>query len=378
MMGRTGIAVVLVLLLAGPSSAQEKAGYRYTNSFFPLGVRDPEGTMAYVAGPKDKILAVRLTDGHVLWSVPGEGVPLGLAGDRLIIQVPVLEPVGTDTMAPRNRVRLEVLDVKAKGRVLTYSQPIAFPEWVRVRLAYGRTFTSWGWADRGHFYLAWEATAFYAGGPPPTPEQEKADWKQAAGTVRVNWKTGKIKMLKADAAVRPGKALPAKLRDVPASTVYSEVASAMVTRRLVAGNILAALDWQTAQKQQRLVLKRWNLTTGAELPAKKLMEREALTAQLAHDGAHLLVHPTTAGNVAPADYDLYRVFSLATGDKIGQFRCEGGSLYTVIGTRVYYVITHPSTDSTAQPRTVSAVDLTTGRMIWELSVKPSVTLPPLP
>jgi hypothetical protein len=378
MMRHNGFSLVLLVLLAAAAGAHEKAGYRYTNSFFPQGVRDPEGKMAYVAGPKDNILAVRLSDGMVLWSVPGPGRPVGLAGDRLVVQVPLLDPVSADTMLPRNRVRLDVLDVKNKGRAVGYSQPITFPGWVRVGLEHGRTFTSWGWVNEGRFYLAWEATAFYAGGPPPTPEREKADSKEAAGVVRVNLKTGQAKMLKAGAGARPERALPAKLQQVPASTLYSEVASAMVTKRLVVGNVLAVLDWQTKAKQQRLSLKRWDLTTGDKLPTTNLMEREALTVQLAHDGEHLLVHPTTATNVAPPDFDLYRVFSLRTGAKIGQFHCEAGSYFTVIGTRVYYLVTHPSTSATDQRRTLRAVDLTSGRIVWELPVRPQVHLAPRP
>ena len=67
------------------------------------------------------------------------------------------------------------------------------------------------------------------------------------------------------------------------------------------------------------------------------------------------MHPTTVTNVAPADHDLYRVFALQTGAKIGQFQVEGGTLCTVIGTRAYYVVTHPSTSAIDQRQTVRAL-----------------------
>jgi hypothetical protein len=372
------LAVVLLILSAAPAIAQEQAGYRYTSSFFPLGVRDSEGKSAYVAGPKDRNLAVRLSDGKTLWSVPGAGRPVGLAHDRLLVQVPLLAPVYDDVRAPRNRIRIDMLDVGHKGEETAYSQPITFPDWVRVGHEHGSTFASWGWLDREQFYLAWEATAFFAGGPPPPPEIAKAANKHAAGVARVNLQTGQVTMLKADAASPPQRTLPAPLRQQPLSRLYSEVASAMVDKRLVVGDVLAVLDCQMNQKRQRLVLKRWDIASGAALPASTLMEREALTAQLTHDGAHLLVHPTTATNVAPADHDVYRVFSLRTGDKVGQFQSEGGTLYTVIGTRVYVLVTHPSTDAALARRTVRAIDLTTGQTVWELPVRPRVDLPPRP
>ena len=368
------LSVVFLILSAVPANAQEKAGYRYTSTFFPLGVRDRDGKWAYVAGPKDRILAVRLSDGKMLWSVPGPGQPVGLDRDRLLVQVPLLDPVYDDVRAPRNRVRIDMLDVAHKGEVTTHSQPIAFPEWVRVAPEHGRTFASWGWVDGEHFYLAWDATAFYAGGPPPPPEIARATRKQAAGVVRVNLKSGQVTMLKADAAAPPRPALPAALRQLPPSTLYSEVASAMVKKRLVVDGVLAVLD----QNPQRLVLKRWDIATGDALPALTLMERMGLTVQLAHDGAHLLVHPTAVTNVAPADHDRYRVFALRTGAKIGEFRAEGGTLYTVISTRVYYLVTHPSASAVEQRRTVRAVELTTGRTVWETPVRPRVDLPPRP
>jgi hypothetical protein len=373
-----GLVVVLLILSSTPATAQEKTGYRYTSSYFPLGVRDPEGKSAYVDGPEDRILAVRLSNGQTLWSVPGPGRPVGLARDRLLVQVPLLDPVSDKLRAPRNRIRIDMLDVGHNGEVAAYSQPINFPDWVRVGPEHGRTFASWGWVDGEQFYLAWEATAFYAGGPPPPPEIAEAAKKQAAGVVRVELKTGQATMLKADAVSPPQRGLPAALRELPLSTLYSEVTSAMAKKRLVVGDVLAVLDQQAIQKQQRLVLKRWDITTGEPLAASTLMEREALTVQLAHDGGHLLVHPTAATNVAPADHDLYRAFSLSTGAKVGELHGESGTLYTVVGTRVYYLVTHPSTSGMEHLRTVRAIDLTTGRTVWELPVQPRVDLPPRP
>ena len=67
----------------------------------------------------------------------------------------------------------------------------------------------------------------------------------------------------------------------------------VATRRpIVAGNTLAALEVKDlGMQKQKMTLRRWDLATGKELPAKELLESKALWSRVQEDGRYLFVHP---------------------------------------------------------------------------------------
>jgi hypothetical protein len=178
-----------VLFLLGPGilDASEKDGILTARLLPGGGVFDPAREVGYVPNPAGGIDALDLATGQLLWTreaVPG---PLLATADRLYAQAPVKERA--------NQVRVLALDTTQKGKVVRESEPITFPEWVMVGVAYGRSFRSTACLEQETLYLVWEARAWYAGGAAPPPEVERAARKEASGVAHIDLKSGRVEML---------------------------------------------------------------------------------------------------------------------------------------------------------------------------------------
>jgi hypothetical protein len=191
------LLVVLCAATLGP--AQEKTVPRHLPGG---GVADPAGKSCFFPNTSGGIDALDLGTGNLLWTSKDANRPLLATENRLFAQ-----------QGNTNEVRVLVLDSSKEGKRVFESQPIIFPDWVSVQVAYGRSFRSSARVDIKGFWLSWEARAFYAGGARPTPQIEKAARKEASGVARVDLDTGKIKPLDAD-KIAAGKFFP-----IPAEAV---------------------------------------------------------------------------------------------------------------------------------------------------------------
>jgi hypothetical protein len=185
--------LLLVLCAAALAPAQEKTVPRRLPGG---GVADPAGKTGFFPNTSSGIDALDLATGNVLWTSKDANRPLLATENRLFAQ-----------QGNANQVRLLVLDNSKDGKRVFESQPIVFPDWVSVQVAYGRSFRSSARVDIKGLWLSWEARAFYAGGARPTPQIEKAARKEASGVARVDLDTGKIEPLDAD-KIAAGKFFP--------------------------------------------------------------------------------------------------------------------------------------------------------------------------
>jgi outer membrane protein assembly factor BamB len=357
------------------------AGAKETDTaavILPGGVADAAGKTGYLANDKGGIDAVNLETGELLWDSKEPGKPLIVRDQRLIIQVPVKDKP--------NQVRILALDVSKKGKRVLESKPVVFPDWVAVGLTHGRTFSSRGWIHKGDLLLVWNARAFYAGGAKPTPEIERRARKNAAGVARVNLESGKVDMLDADKAPKEtGPKLPKELESIKSQQYWT--GTDWKTTPIVAGKIVAALALKQAGGRQTLNLKRWDLATGKEVETVSLLTGKSLWPQLAPDGRHLFVHQALVREQLPEGDYAWWVFSMETGKQVAKLPFVGGSQgMTVIGPRAYFMVAgerkggRPFGGPGAfdQPRLIWAVDLKTGKKLWERAIEPHRELPPLP
>lgn len=154
------------------------------------GVADHNGKVGFVPNTSGGIDALDLASGKLLWDTKAAPQPLLATADRLLAQK--LVP------GKANQVRIVVLDTTQKGKQLLESQPVAFPDWVSVGVAHGRSFGSTARLTDDALLLTWQARAWYAGGARPTPEIERRARKAASGVVQVDLKTGKVRTLQGD------------------------------------------------------------------------------------------------------------------------------------------------------------------------------------
>lgn len=333
-----------LLVLAGGTpatfaAAAPEAKHAYV---LPWGIVDGGGRHGYVLNPSGGIDTLDLENGKLLWKTEKPLRPLALVGKRLVTQA--------TEKGKANAVRVVVLDVMAKGKELLRSDPVTFPDWVAVGLTYGRSFTSSAWVDGDSLLLRWQARAWYAGGARPTPEIERRARKNADGVARIDLKTGRVATL--DPAKAP--AAPAVKPPTGVETIVVEPDGA----------------------RQKLVVKRKG---GAPWV---LLEGRALMFHLAADGRTLLAHQALVKSALPEGDYAWWVFSLETGKQVAKFAYEEGTVSaTAVGPRAYVVVQRaargPRFGMTAL-RILKAVELKSGKILWEHPTEGFRMLPPLP
>lgn len=185
----TLLAMVVISSAFGHATAQE-AKVVLGKPLPGGGVACPALKTGYFPNTTGGIDALDLTTGKVLWSSKEASRPLVAAEAGVLAQ-------RTEKGKP-NQIRIVILHAGQQGKRTLESQPIVFPDWVSVEVAYGRSFHTGVRGDGKRLWLAWSANAFYAGGARPTPEIEKAARKSASGVARVDLETGKVEMLTAE------------------------------------------------------------------------------------------------------------------------------------------------------------------------------------
>jgi hypothetical protein len=100
------------------------------------------------------------------------------------------------------------------------------------------------------------------------------------------------------------------------------------------------------------------------------------------DGVHVLIHQALPKEqLLEGDYAWW-VFSLETGKQVAKLPYQAGTM-AIFGPRAFQVVTGPRKGPGRpgvgeQPRTLRALDLKTGKLVWERPVEPQRMLPPLP
>jgi hypothetical protein len=371
------IGPAVLLALAAPVAAAPITPHAWVTPLrIPGGVTDPTGKTGFIANDRNGIEAVNLETGEVLWTADIPGKPLGVAGKHVVEQVP--------DKAKANVVRVVLLDIEATGKQVKESDPVVFPDWVATGLAGGKTFTSSGKLHQGDLLLTWQARSSYWGGAPPTPEIERAARKEAHGVARVSLDTGKVEMLDADKApAEPAPKVPAELEKVASHQYFT--GAEWKQKPLIVGTTLAALAVEDAGGGvQKMSLKRWDLTTAKALDTVELLKGKSLWTLIADDGRTVAVHQALVKEQLPEGDYAWWVFDAETGKQVAKFPFEAGSTdLSVIGPRAYYAVNGqakvpPRPDGFETPRLLKAVDLKTGKQVWERNLPPIRHLPPPP
>jgi hypothetical protein len=171
----------------------------------PGGVTDAAGKVGYLTNPKGGIVAVSLEKGTPLWESTAGTKPLAIAGKRLVVFTP--------HKGKANAFRVAMLDVEAKGKLISQSEPIALPDWATVGSGLdhhdgGTSFSVRANLAAGDALVRWNAGTYYFGGAAPSPEILAARNKNAAGIAKVNLESGKVELLKDDGKPMPDGFVP--------------------------------------------------------------------------------------------------------------------------------------------------------------------------
>jgi hypothetical protein len=339
---------------------------------FPEGVLDAARRTAFVSSPQGGIQAVRLEDGKVLWTNDtAQAQPWLVAGRRLLAR----------------GERILVLDLEKDGKLLRSCDAIPYP---KVAIPERCTVAFHLWAPRvdGVALTAeWYGVAMIDRRKGrPFPFQAWTAFNKAAptGAVTINLEDGKV-TLRTDpqpidvtaglmpAAAQPGQqvppALPAKL-----AALWKEYHKDQNGRITALGDKVVGVA-MTLEKVgpgylKHVTLNAWDLKTGTAAAPVLLVKDQAINIAnivLTEDRRHAgVVFGTSA----------LAIYSLTDGQHVGK---EVKGVFSpercvVDGKRLYYAQVAGAVAAQA-PVALKALDLDSGKVVWERALKPRSTVP---
>jgi outer membrane protein assembly factor BamB len=336
---------------------------------FPDGVTDPERRTAFVSSPKGGIQAIRLEDGKVLWTNDEvKAQPWLVAGTRLV----------------GRGERLLVLDLRKEGKLVRQCDAPAYPK-VEVPDRCTVSFNLWGAHAAGDVLESkWYAVAAIdrSKGRPFSFQAWTAFNKAVpVGTVKVHLDTGRVEVQTdpkpADVtgelmpqAAKPAQRMPAGLPE-KLTAVWQQHHKdqdgriAVLDGRLVGVSLI--LEKAGQEYLKKVVLNSWDLKTAKAAEPVELVKDKALAianVMLTEDRRHAAVQFSTSA---------LTIYSLADGKTVAS-DVKGVSSPTnaiVDGTRLYSV--EPT--GTGGGRTLRALDLKSGKPVWDRPVQPRSTIP---
>jgi outer membrane protein assembly factor BamB len=363
-------AVLLGASAAGAAPAPEAKDDARIH-FIPGGVTDADGAKGFVANDKGGVTAVDLESGESLWDSKTAGKPVAVVNGRVLVQ----------TLDPKNENALRVVGLNAEtGEKAWEADAALFPKWVSPLdgPGGGRSFSSHSRMDKNALLIVWQANSWYWGGVPPTPEMVKAATKKAEGAARIDLESGKVEML--DKVPPVGPKVSDALRNAAAANYGDDTLTV-----LTAGDYFVHAGVEaTGDNKQKVVLKRWELATEKALDPIVLAEGAMGYQQFTvpSEGV-VLVRDATPMPIVKLDTDwTWTAFALATGKQTAQFSADWrGEDITVVGPRAYYVMKGKGNGPPfggSLPRTLRAVDLKTGKRLWEMALEAERLPPPPP
>jgi hypothetical protein len=331
----------------------------------PAGIADPAGRTGYVANPAGGIDAIDLVTGDVLWQTTEAQRPLLAAGERLYAQAGV----------KRNRLRVLAFDLAHKGEVVLESDAVVLPAWAVAGEAPGHSFAIRARLERGQLLLTWEARAWHFG-PRPTPEAEAAARHHSVGAARIDLNTGEVRLQAHEAAPTP--AWPRDLE------------KRVVRWQGVVGKHFKALVLEEDSDGQKLTLRCYDLAGNPAAPPRELLRGKRLVAQPTLDERFLCLRDAAPGpdqkESVPAEErkgPTWSLFSTDSGERVERAPfLPNTQAIALLGPRIYYLqsgpIRGPIDRPFLQPRVLTAVDLKSGKALWEHPVEGRQVTPPSP
>jgi hypothetical protein len=331
----------------------------------PGGITDSAGHIGYFASADERIEAIDLASGKVLWQTHEAQRPLLMDGDHLLAQA------GTR----RNRLRILRLDVKNYGHCDFESDALVLPAWAVTGEAYGHSFVTQWRLDKHQLVLDWEASAWYVGRTPPTPEEAAAARKDSRGIARFDLRTGQIEVL-------PAGAKPAT---TPAPLPEQLEKKALRWQKIV-GQQWKVLALEEEKGNQCLVLHSWDRQRDTEEQPKELLRGKRLLVRTTLDEQILCLREANPGpdeqtSLSHKKQPMWWLFSVDTGKPLGRIPDEAGmNSILVLGKRVLYLV--PGTlrgaldQPNVQPQLLRVVDLSSGKKLWERPAAGKLIAPP--
>jgi hypothetical protein len=349
----------------------------------PGGFVDASGKIGVFNMADGGVQAIELATGKILLQSQRVQRPLFLDGDRLVglqaVHAPVVRSFCFEWQppwdGPRNGFRLVTLDTAKSGELVQVSETVALPEWASIVDAHDRSFTFRWHTDKSRLVLTWEAKTWYAGPTEIMTQDEAVYRKQATGAVRFDPATAAFE-------TQPAQPTPTAPR---VFETWRELERLSIRWQKRTANQLVLVTLDEARGEQTLSLRTYDATTRQLQHAKALKNGERLTLLPTLDEQYLCVRDAAPSpDLAAPDGEAavqWTIVKADTGEAVAQVLHEPGTTAaTVFDGRIYFLLAGRISGSVNRPfvvpRSVRAVDLRTGRMLWERPIGGKPAAPP--
>lgn len=158
------------------------------------GFVSPSEAVIYLPSQAGGVEAVELETGRVVWEVK-DMLHLAGATDTRVVCFRTVTDRDRPGHIPCNQLQVVIL-AAADGNAILTSDPVIFPNWVRVIPHNGCDwFRVMARFEPEGLIFTWAFQTSYCEGPMPPPQEEAAANKDAAGRVRVDPATGRAAMI---------------------------------------------------------------------------------------------------------------------------------------------------------------------------------------
>lgn len=378
------LALLLSLIASSAALAQD-----VTTVPLPCGIADAGGRTGILVNTSGGLDVIDLTTGDLLWETKEAQQPILVLGQKLYAQARVTN----------NSLRVLAFDLAERGPCVYQSDPVVFPAWVSSVEAPGRSFTARWQRERNLLYLRWEAAAWNTAGPnlfrltgKPTSKTnkgrfdfasgnieslEKTESRQSAsGLVSFNLESGKVEQLSDKPEIgEPTPSLPADASRLALRW------QGVVNKNFTAVSLDARMDKQVVN------LRVWDRISGKQAAPIELLRGYRPIVQTTLDGRFLCLRDATPSpdQKTRADDRAWQygwtVVTPENGSLVARLPFEPGTQSVALaGNRAYFLVTGPIKGDISRPivrpQTVKAIDIKSGKLVWERAVVGKNCFPP--
>ena len=282
---------------------------------------DGEREALYLPDPTGEIEAIDLSAGRVLWTSSDAALPLAVEGSLLVAQ-------GEETRP--GRLPIVVYDVAAGGHKVV-SAVLPLPDDIRALIAdeKDRSFRATAKRLGNEILISWTYRQVFIQGVAPVPE-EPMPTRIVTGSARLDLGTGAV-IASAATEQRTGVVHPvpvptmeSRRNESPAIQTHaapSRTVQKLTENTLRSGNVMAR--WEGGRGGP-LILKRWDVQSGAPLPDVVLVEK-AIVALASAAQTHLLASERVgAGGPQDPEYR-WSIFTIDTGERVTELRRDASA-----------------------------------------------------
>ena len=284
--------------------------------------------------------SIDLRTGKVNWTTSSASVPIFVNASYLMSFKYINEHV----------IQIVKIDIQT-GHSLMVSEPLTFPEGIKVAPTRDQAFDFQVEPGHGTVDLRWWGRSNYDGGAPPPPDVVQQWQKQLGGIFKVDLATGKVR-----SEVNENPSNPSRPPQSPLTSFEN------VSWKL--DDQIVTLSSQRDTNGQALFIKPAKVIAQVRSRPIKLLGGSNLIVDVTEDGLFVLVR------AKDSPHPIWQLFSAETGRKVGAVPYDSGAQQAcVMNGQLFYLTAQTRNNLKDRVVTLKAVDVRSGQTLWSRDLK---------